>query len=387
MASGLSKKDLLEKLFGRGSPIVTAVAPGRVNLIGEHTDYNDGFVLPMAIGLKVEAAARLRNDQTVIIHAADVDQSVTFSLEQPIVRDPAHPWSDYCRGVIHVLREAGISLRGMEMVFSGDIPLGAGLSSSAALEVATAMVLRKLNGFTMDGLTLARHCQRAENVFVGMNCGIMDQFVSVSGKAGHAVFLDCRSLEFRLVPLDLAGHRILICHSGVKHELVGSEYNQRRLQCEAGVEVLRRHAPGIRALRDANLELVEAHAEEMTPEVHRRCRHVVTEDARVEESVAALQKGQLARFGQLMNASHDSLQHDFEVSCPEIDLLVELARKVPGVLGARITGGGFGGCTVNLIEERAVQSFEEKVLAEYRRRTSKEARLFIGVPADGARIL
>jgi galactokinase len=231
---------------------------------------------------------------------------------------------------------------------------------------------------------MARLCQRAENDFVGVKCGIMDPFVSLAARVGHALFLDCRSLAFQHVPLELGDRVVAICHSGVKHALVGSEYNLRRRQCAEGVEVLRRRFPEIRALRDASLEQLGACAPELAPEVHRRCRHVIAEDARVLESVEALRGGDLARFGRLMDASHASLRDDYEVSCPEVDLLVELARRSRGVLGARITGGGFGGCTVNLVAREALDAFRADVLGEYRRRTGLAPRLFVSAPAAGA---
>jgi galactokinase len=341
----------------------------------------------MAIGFGIEMAGRRRDLPEVRVRAVDAAETVTFSLAGPLAPDPRHPWSNYVRGVLWSLREEGLEPCGMDLAFSGDLPQGAGLSSSAALEVSTALVARALAGFAVEGPRLARICQRAENDFVGMKCGIMDQFVSVMGAAGHALFLDCRSLEFQHVPLELGDHVVGICHSGVKHALVGSEYNVRRQQCAAGVEVLRRHAPAVAALRDADLPLLERCRGELDPVIHRRCRHVVGECARVLDSAAALRAGDLAGFGRLMNLSHDSLRDDYEVSCPEIDLLVELARATPGVLGARITGGGFGGCTVNLLARSAVEPFKTAVLEAYRARTGIAARFFVSTPADGARIL
>ena len=376
--------DALAKAFGPGGGIVTAVAPGRVNLIGEHTDYNDGFVLPMAIDLSVEMAARPRGDRQVRLRSVDFGEEVTFSLAEPIVADAAHPWSNYVRGVLWVLMGAGTELRGMDLAFGGTLPQGAGLSSSAALEVATALVARAISGFAMEVPELARLCQRAENDFVGVKCGIMDPFASLAATAGHALLLDCRSLDYEHVPLELGDHVVAICHSGVRHALVGSEYNVRRQQCAAGVEALRRRFPSIRALRDATLEQLEACAGALPAEVFRRCRHVIAEDGRVAESTRALRAGDLARFGQLMDASHDSLRDDYEVSCPEVDLLVELTRRSPGVLGARITGGGFGGCTVNLVAQDGLDPFRRDVLGEYHRRTGLDPRLFVSAPARGA---
>jgi galactokinase len=376
--------DVLASVFAPGAGTVTALAPGRVNLIGEHTDYNDGFVLPMAIEAGIELAARPRVDREVRVHSADYRETVAFSLSAPIAPDPEHPWSNYVRGVLWALERAGHAPPAMDVAFGGSLPQGAGLSSSAALEVATALAARALGGFELELPRLARLCQEAENDFVGVQCGIMDPFVSLAARAGHALFLDCRSLASEQIPLALGDHVIAICHSGVKHALVGSEYNLRRRQCAAGVEALRARFPAIRALRDASLEQLEACRAALSPEVHRRCRHVITEDARVLESAAALRAGELARFGRLMDASHASLRDDYEVSCPEVDLLVDLAHEIRGVLGARITGGGFGGCTVNLVARDAVEAFRDEVLGAYRRRTGLAPRLFVSTAAAGA---
>jgi galactokinase len=275
----------------------------------------------------------------------------------------------------------------MDLAFGGDLPQGAGLSSSAALETVTALVAQKLVGFEMERPRLALLCQRAENDFVGMKCGIMDQFVCLMARAGHALFLDCRSLEYRHVPLDLGGRAVAVVHSGVKHALVASEYNRRREECGAGVRALASRFPAVRALRDATLEQLEAVRPALADEVYRRCRHVITENGRVLASAEALRGGDLAAFGRLMDASHDSLRDDYQVSCPEVDLLVDLARKVPGVLGSRITGGGFGGCTVNLASREAVEGLRTGVLPEYQRRTGIAARLFVHTAAGGAAIL
>ncbi|HET9594785.1 MAG TPA: galactokinase [Anaeromyxobacteraceae bacterium] len=380
-------REVLDRVFGPGGRAVVARAPGRVNLVGEHTDYNDGFVLPMAIGLGIEVAARLRPDREVRLHAADLGQTDAFSLDAPLAPSREHGWASYPRGVLWALQGAGVELAGMELAFGGDLPQGAGLSSSAALETATALAAQALLGFEMERPRLALLCQRAENEFVGMKCGIMDQFVCGMGRAGHALFLDCRSLAFEHVPLALGEHVVAICHSGVKHALVASEYNRRRAECGAGVEALRARFPEVRALRDATPEQLAACAGAMSPEVARRCRHVVTEDGRVLASVEALRRGDLPRFGALMNASHDSLRDDYEVSCREVDLLVDLARAVAGVLGARITGGGFGGCTVNLLSRAAVDPFRREALAEYQRRTGIAPRLWVSAAAEGASLL
>jgi len=379
-------RDVLLDAFGPGGPIVTGRAPGRVNLIGEHTDYNDGFVLPMAIESGITLSGRLREGQEVRIRSADFAETAAFSLDAPIERDPDRPWSNYIRGVFLVLAGAGAKLRGMDLAFGGDLPQGAGLSSSAALETVTALVAQALLGFEMERPRMALLCQQAENEFVGVKCGIMDPFTSLMARAGHALFLDCRSLEFRHVPLDLGGRVVAIIHSGVRHALVASEYNRRREECGAGVRALQARFPGVKALRDAGLEDLETVRPAMAGEVYRRCRHVISENRRVLASAEALGRGDLAAFGRLMDASHASLRDDYQVSCPEVDLLVDLARKLPGLLGARITGGGFGGCTVNLASREAVEGLRTSVLPEYQRRTGIAPRLFVSAPAGGAEI-
>ena len=380
-----STAEAFARVHGRPHEVLWR-APGRVNLIGEHTDYNDGFVLPVAIEAGIELAARPRADREVRLHAADLGETVAFSLAEPLRRDPDHPWSDYVRGVLWALGRAGIALPGMDVAFGGDLPRGAGLSSSAAIEVATALAVRALSGFEMGPGAVARLCQEAENEFVGVRCGIMDPLASLQATAGHALFLDCRSLAVEQVPLALGDHVLAVCQSGVSHALAGSEYNARRRECAAGVEVLRARFPAIRSLRDATLAEVEACRADLDPVVFRRCRHVVTENARVLEAVAALREGDLARLGRLMDASHASLRDDFQVSCPEVDLLVDLARGTPGVLGARITGGGFGGSTVNLVARGALEAFRARVGDEYRRRTGIESRLFTTAAGAGARV-
>lgn len=387
MKADVNIRKVFIEQFGSGRPLLIATAPGRVNLIGEHTDYNEGYVLPMAIEFQVTMAGRPRNDDLVTIYAADYQQKVMFSLAGPIEYDREKPWSNYLRGVCRVLQEQGIKLQGMEVAFAGTIPQGAGLSSSAAVEVATALLALELSGFHLTQLEIARLCQRAENEFVGMNCGIMDQFASIMGKKDHAIFLDCRTFDFEHIPLDLGKYRILVCHSGVKHQLVTSEYNRRRQNCLEGVAVMKQHFPEIRALRDLSPRKLEQYRTEMSNEVYRRCYHIVTENQRVLDSLLALRRGDLTEFGRLMNQSHDSQRDYYEVSCREVDLLVELARQIPGVLGTRLTGGGFGGCTVNLVEAAAVPRFKSEVCRVYQERTGIEPRIFLCQPAAGAQVM
>lgn len=378
---------LLQQVYGEGAAGIISRAPGRVNLIGEHTDYNDGFVFPMTIPFIIEVAVRKRSDRRVRIFSADFNQQTEISFDEPLRQKQDCRWANYPLGVIWALSEAGLAMQGMEMVLRGNVPQGAGLSSSAALEVATAVAIRHIMGYTISDSDIARLCQKAENGFVGMNCGIMDQFIAMMGKKDHGLFLDCRSLEYRHVPLRLDEYRIVICQSGVKHALVDSEYNKRRRECEEGVRRLQTHRPEISTLRDATLNDLQICRERMNPVVYRRCLHVITENQRVLQSVEALEVGDWSRFGRLMNASHDSLRDDYEVSCVEIDLLVKLARGQSGVLGSRITGGGFGGCTVNLVAKDDVEDFTTKIGLAYREQTGILPRFYISTAVDGACIV
>lgn len=357
-------------------------APGRVNLIGEHTDYNDGFVMPAAIGLRTWVAVGSRSDRKLKVYSGSFSESAEFDLDaRPARLRP--DWSDYVFGVAVMLERAGHRLRGADMLISGEVPMGAGLGSSAALEVATGYALLANSGVRLDRIELARLCQQAENEYVGTRCGIMDQFVSCFGRAGHALLLDCRSLEYRLLALP-ADVSLVICHTGVRRELSNVEYNKRRLECEAGVRSLAQHLPHVRALRDVTREDLERHGGDLPEAVYRRCRHVVSENARVLAAAAALERGDLAAFGALMGESHRSLRDDFEVSCAELDLLVDLAARPPGVFGARMTGGGFGGCTINLVRTTAVDGFKVAVARGYEQKTGRAPEIYVSAAAEGA---
>ena len=365
--------------FG-GEPAVLVAAPGRVNLIGEHTDYNDGFVLPAAIDRHVVMAARPRADRNVRLHAADMGESAEFDLDD-ISSDEVCRWSNYERGVAWALQGAGYVLQGMDAVVAGDVPVASGLSSSAAVEVATAFAFQTLSDLNLDGVQRALLCQKAENEFVGMRCGIMDQYIISLGRRDHALLIDCRSLEYRVVPVP-AGMSLVTCDTQKRRGLVDSEYNTRRNECEAGARAL-----GVPALRDVSVATFEARQGELAEVTRKRCRHVITENQRVMDAVAALEAGDLGRFGALMNASHVSLRDDYEVSCAELDAMVEAAWRQPGVLGARMTGAGFGGCTVNLVEDGAIEAFLARVPAEYQQRTGLEARVYVSRAEQGVRTL
>jgi len=373
-----------EEVFRAGGEELTFVrAPGRVNLIGEHTDYNDGFVLPMAIDREIISAFQPRSDRLVSLYSYNFSSSCQFSLDE-IAYEEKESWANYVKGVIYLFRERGIALRGMNMVLEGDISLGAGLSSSAAMEVVTALSLQSLNHFEWEPVETIKLCQRAENEFVGVNCGIMDQFVSLLGKRDKALFLDCRTLDYQLIPLPGEELKIVVCNTRVKRGLADSGYNKRREECEEGVSSLKKHLPHIKALRDVKETDFERYKGFLPGVIKKRCRHIIGENQRVLQSVSALEKNDFRKFGQLMNESHRSMRDEYEISCPELDLMVEIAWETEGVLGARMTGGGFGGCTVNLVEEKKVAEFKERISRRYREKTGISPEIYICRAEDGA---
>jgi galactokinase len=357
-------------------------APGRVNLIGEHTDYNDGYVMPAALDFSTWVTISPLEQRRLQIFSENFNEEVTVDLDDRALAARGH-WSDYPIGVAVEIERAGHRLRGARLQIRGEVPIGSGLSSSAAIEVATACALIANSELKIDKREVARLCRRAENEFVGARVGIMDQFISLFGQAQKALLLDCRSLEFKLLPLP-DNVRLIICNTMVKHELASSAYNERRAQCEAGVEYLAKFIPNAKALRDVTIDQLEAHRTGLSDVVYRRCRHVITENARVLAAGDALEQGDLNRFGELMAASHRSLRDDYEVSSEELDLMVALAEKIDGVYGARMTGGGFGGSTVNLVREESVESFRERVAAEYQRVTKLRPEIYVCTAAEGA---
>ena len=370
-----------------GVPPQTIVrAPGRVNLIGEHTDYNDGYVLPIAIDRDILIGAAPSAEPTVCLYSVNFDRISMFSLDD-IMRDPVNDWSDYPRGVAYMLQKRRKKIGGANLVIQGDIPLAAGLSSSAALEVASAMAFQALDEFEMSGPEMALLCQAAENEFVGVNCGIMDQFISRLGRKNHALFIDCRTLEHEAVPLPEDGIKVIVADTLKKRGLVDSEYNVRRAQCEEAVSILRTYLPSIKALRDVTAPDFRRYGRELPPTVRRRAEHVIMENSRVLESVEALRHGKLALFGRLMNQSHESLCDKYEVSCRELNALAEAAWRIPGVYGSRMTGAGFGGCTVSLVAADAVEEFLERVPAEYRARIGVTPSVYVCTPEGGAEVL
>lgn len=371
---------LFRQRFGSDTRIFRA--PGRVNLIGEHTDYNDGFVMPSAIGFYTWVAVAKRPDRNLRVYSDIFNEEITVSLEE-LSGPPRKHWSDFIRGVAATLQESGHRLSGANFVIHGEVPLGAGLSSSASLEVALALALTAAAGVNLPRLELVKLCQKAEHEYVGTRCGIMDQFAVNFSEAGSALLLDCRSLEYRPLPIP-RNLRLVVCNSMVRHDLASGEYNLRRSDCETGVKLLQVHLPAVKALRDVELQQLELYRSELPDQVYRRCRHVVTENQRVCKAAAALQAGDAEQSGKLMYQSHASLQEDYEVSCKELDLLVALASGMPGVLGARMTGGGFGGCTVNLVRADSAADFQGQVTQAYLQETSITPVVYVCEPAQGA---
>jgi len=371
-----------EQLYQQSPRIFSA--PGRVKLIGEHTDYNDGFVLPIAIERRTFVAAAPRPDSTVVVHSLAMQQTVQFDLSRPgAVRRGS--WLDYVEGTARALIERGFTLTGANLLIDSDVPRGAGLSASAALELSVGYALAVLGGSPRpDPLQLALAGQAAEHSYVGTLCGIMDQYISALAVANHALLIDCRALDYEPIAVQLRTACVLICDTQVKHELSSSAYNERRRQCEMGVREIARFRPTVHALRDVNLDVLEEEAPRLPPLIARRCRHVVTENARTLAAVAALKEGRLARLGDLMSESHASLRDDYEVSCAELDEAVAAVAAEPGVYGSRMTGGGFGGCTVSVLEAAAVDRAVRAIRERLRGRFGLEPEFFVTHAAAGA---
>jgi galactokinase len=375
--------ELFARCFGH-PPRWLVAAPGRVNLIGEHTDYNDGFALPMAIQRHIVIAGDTNNGNEVTLHSMTPGETATFSL-RPKVQPGEPAWSNYVRGVIAGFQKHQKRLPGFDAVIASNLPYGGGLASSAALEVAAATLLEAMTGQVLDPIKKAVLCQQAEHEFAGVPCGIMDQFTSILGQRDHALLLDCRSHTTTPVALTNPDVTVLIINTNIRHKLAESEYAKRRAQCEAAAKVLK-----VPALRDATLEALAAAQPQLEPVVFRRARHVISENARTRMAARAFQASDWTAVGQLMQASHDSLRDDYEVSCPELDVVVQLTRETGeagGVIGSRMTGGGFGGCVVSLVQTEAVQQITRNLDAAYEKKTGHQATIFSSRPAAGARVI
>ncbi len=384
-----SATDLMEDIWERvvrafveqhgTGPTCVARAPGRVNLIGEHTDYNEGFVLPMAIPWGVWIALSPSPDDAVLAHSLDFEGPVRFSARRPERGGPK--WGEYLKGVAWALGEAGVRVAGWQGTVGGNVPIGAGLSSSAAVEVAAARAFAAVSGVEWDPARMALLAQKAENDWVGVRCGIMDQMVSAAAREGHALLIDCRTLALRHLPLP-PGARVVVIDSGVRRGLVDSAYNERREQCEQAARRL-----GRRALRDVSRTELEARSGELPEPTMRRARHVITEIERTLQAADALSNGDVAGFGRLMSASHASLRDDFEVSTPELDRLVDLSAADPSCYGARMTGAGFGGCIVALVRAEAAEGLAARVCQDYARSSGRQPAAYLCEAAEGAELL
>lgn len=372
-----------EKKFQSG-PLLLA-SPGRINLIGEHTDYNEGFVLPAATDRCLILAAAARTDRRCRFYSVDFDQEFTTDLDH--LHRSEWRWPNYLQGVLDQFLRAGYRIQGLDLAFGGNVPIGGGMSSSAAVEAGLAFALNHLFDLKLDLLTLALLAQKAENEFVGLRCGIMDMYANLHGRPGKVMKIDCRHLVHEYYPLDRAELRVIVSDTGVRRELASSEYNVRRRQCEEGVRILQKYYPGIKSLRDVSLEMLQEHRAEFDQVVWRRCAYVVRENKRVELACQDLMRHDFNSFGLRMKESHLGLRDEYEVSSPELNLLVEAASAVPGVLGSRMMGAGFGGCTISLVEQGALEEFQTRVSAAYRRETGREPAIHVVRIEAGTRIL
>lgn len=351
-----------ESLYG-GKPLVVR-APGRINLIGEHTDYNNGFVMPAAIDKETVFAIGESVDGNSVIYSLKYNETFTVNVTDPQpVNAPV--WANYLLGVIRQLVDSGFSIKPFQCVFGGNIPLGAGLSSSASLECGFVYALVTMNNLPVSKVEMIKMAQWSEHNFIGVKCGIMDQFASMMGKEDHVIMLDCRSLEYKLFPLQLKGYSLVLCDTHVKHSLVDSEYNTRRSECEQGVSILKKYYPEVNSLRDASETMVLKHKAEMPGKVFDRCLYIVQEIERVQQAGKDLERHDLVSFGKRMFETHEGLSKKYEVSCKELDFLAEEAKKISGVLGARMMGGGFGGCTINLVADDALEAFKSQIVRAY----------------------
>ncbi len=382
------EKSVIQQIYNNNfglDPEVVVRAPGRINLIGEHTDYNAGYVLPGAINKAIWFAASRRNDPAFHFYAADLKELfVSENGETTFQKEKS--WANYLLGVISEARKDGHSFNGVNLVFGSDIPLGAGLSSSAALESGCMFVIHALYQLGLHKMDIVKLAQRGENEFVGMKCGIMDMFASVFGKEGHLVRLDCRNLQYAYFPFDVPEVTLVLCDSGVKHALVDSEYNTRRAECEEGVRLLRRFDPAILTLRDVSPTFLANHKEILPQVVYQRCKYVVQEISRVEQACQALANHDMKSLGRLMYETHEGLQNDYQVSCPEMDFLVDEARKYSFVHGARMMGGGFGGCTINLVDNEALPDFITNLQSAYHHKYGIELKVYPVQLANGTEL-
>jgi len=372
----------LEEFFKnryKSNPIVV-VSPGRINLIGEHTDYNGGFVLPAAIDKAIIVAVKKRNDDRISLYAMQFEQEYEVSLTSFEKAD--HHWSNYILGVVDQLKKRGFLLQGFNLVLGGNIPIGAGVSSSAAVECATAFALNELFSLGISKMDMVKISQKAEHEFAGVNCGIMDQFASMFGKENHVISLDCRSLDYEYFPIKMEGLKIVLLDTNVKHSLASTEYNVRREQCEKGVSMLQQKYPSVKLLRDADMEMLDE-CVKTDPLIYKRCKFIIEENIRLKDACKYLAAGDIKSFGKKMFEAHDAISNEYEVSCKELDFLVDAVREDENVLGARMMGGGFGGCTINLVKEEAIPELVQRLSKLYKEKMSLELKHYVIAIKDG----
>jgi galactokinase len=371
--------------FGRKEGVLNVRSPGRVNLIGEHTDYNDGFVLPAAINRSINFVMSKRNDLRCRLYASDIQDSCEFDIRKP--EKSSKRWANYLIGVVEQFHRDGHFLHGFDCLFGGDIPIGAGLSSSAAIEAGLAFALNELFQLEIDRVELAMMAQKSEHEFVGVNCGIMDQFANLLSQKDSVFKLDCRSLEYEYIPFGMDRLSLILCDTGLKHELANSEYNLRRKQCEIGVKTMAELGYPVSKLRDVSLDMLEDCKSRLEPVIYDRCQYVLEENIRVEQACEALRRNEYEKLGELLFASHEGLRSKYAVSCDELDLLVEAASQIDGVFGARMMGGGFGGCTINIIAKDSSEDFKRRIMNRYRRRTGKEPQFYECKTVSGTEVV
>jgi galactokinase len=367
-----------------GEPIVVR-SPGRVNIIGEHTDYNNGFVLPAAIDKAIYVAVSPRNDEQIKLYSGEFDKSYDTALSK--LKPTEEGWPNYILGVADQLIKRGYPIKGFDLAIDGDVPIGSGLSSSAAVECATAFALNEVFKLNISKKDIVFIGQKAEHTFAGVMVGIMDQFASVFGKKDHVIKLDCQSLDYEYVPLKLEGYKILLLNTNVKHSLASSEYNTRRAQCEQGIAWVKEHHPEVNSLRDVNMEMLHKYVEPKDTVIYRRCKYVVEEKERLFTGCEDLKKGDLAALGRKMFQTHAGLSKEYEVSCKELDFLVDAVRNNPDVVGARMMGGGFGGCTINIVKEEAIDPLVKSLGESYEKNMGKELTAYIAQVEDGTSLL
>ncbi|HEY3876205.1 MAG TPA: galactokinase [Candidatus Kapabacteria bacterium] len=372
-----------EERFGSPDGVRLFRAPGRVNLIGEHTDYNDGFVLPVAIDLDTVVAARPRNDSTIFGRSVNSSKEGSFDLERPAPIQHGN-WLNYVEGTARMLQKQGFHISGADLVLKSDVPIGAGLSSSASLEISVAMALVLLGHQPLDRREMALAAQQGEHEYTGAMIGIMDQFISAMGEEGFALLIDCRTLETEEIPVDTRKHALLVCDTGTKHDLAASEYNKRREECAEAVREIQKLLPNVQALRDVSVKQFREIETTLPAILRKRAGHVITENARTLAAAEALRRGSYEEMGELMYASHESLRNDYEVSTKELNFLVETSRSIPGVFGSRMTGGGFGGCTVSLLLSERKEEFFDRMKQAYRKGVGRELTIYAVSTANGA---